>query len=164
MSHRLGGYFGPGIEGGAAGRQGGRTAVVEHLVQDLVDGDKVVADGGLVDGAAEVVEEHLDDALQELEHHHGRRLRRQRRQEEQPVAEDMHQVHIPRRDDRAGVLGARRELDVVDEGLGHGARVGGAVVLLDQHLAPLVHHEQRLDHRVVLGREEEGEKGEKRPR
>ena len=83
-----------------------------------------VADGGLVDGAAEVVEEHLDDALQELEHHHGRRLRRQRRQEEQPVAEDMHQVHIPRRDDRAGVLGARRELDVVDEGLGHGARVG----------------------------------------
>ena len=119
------------------GRQ--RPAVVAHLLQELVHRAEVVLHGALVGRAAEVVDEDVGDAVDELQDEEGADLVGTDRQVRQPVAEDAEQVQPV----AAGVGDLHHGGDAVVEGervrrYGAGGGYSPMVIEVDGRLIPEV--------------------------
>lgn len=140
------------VEAGAAGahlqhvgRDVLRVAVVEHLVEQLVDEHEVVPDRVLVEGA-KVRLEHRRARVQELKGHRRLRIARRHRHHVHVAVLDVHEAGVAYHLDRRPHVVLVPE-DLRPEGVGDRAAEAVAVHARDNDLTLLVDEEQGADAR-----------------
>lgn len=120
-----------------------------HLIQQMVDGCKVVAHASGTQGLVlEVVQDHRDDAVVRLDGQEGGGLDLAGGQEKHAAPPGADEVvfgalHHWRHLRRGAVL-----LHALHKDLAHLARGAADPVLLNQHLARLAYYEEVLNHRA----------------